>query len=181
MRGISADNTIRSLQEDRDARNERKRRVHPTRQSLDSVTACILSVKTDLNRSIGYESTARTSLQDKAKGTAEIRVRIVALETRKHQQLLDLSPSVVSTALHPSPSAASAARQSSFFVALAARQPSAPVGPTAQEPSAPMAPAARQPPTAADFPALEAPAASSPRDNTRTTKVVETHPSPGPR
>lgn len=140
MRGMSPECIIKSLQEDSNARAEGERRVNITQQSLDSVTASILSTKTDLNRPFDDKSTARTMLQDKEKGTAKIRARLAALETRQYQFLLDLLPSLAS----------------------AARQPSSPVGFAGQNPSAFVAPSARQPLATADFPVHSDPATRQP-------------------
>lgn len=62
-RGMLAEDIIKRLQEDSNAREERERRVNITRQSLDSVKASILSTRTDFNNSIDDEPTTKTMLQ----------------------------------------------------------------------------------------------------------------------
>ena len=80
MRGMSADDIIKSMQEDSDARTERERRKTQTRNSLDLVTASIPTTKADLHNSIDDESVARTILKDTEQGTVESRARLAALE-----------------------------------------------------------------------------------------------------
>lgn len=64
--------------------SEDERRKFETRQSLDSVTASILTTGADLHNSIDDELMARTVLMDKEQRTVEIRSRLAALETRHH-------------------------------------------------------------------------------------------------
>lgn len=105
MCGMSAEDTIRSMRENTDVRNERERLKVQNRQSLDLMTTSILNTQADTHKSISDGSEARTLLRDKEKGTAEIRSRLAVLETRQHQ-LLDLSAPVASAPCGPRCSAA---------------------------------------------------------------------------
>ena len=169
MCGMTADDIIASLRRDAEANTARERRATETRHSLDMVTTSILTAKIYLHASMDDEAAARTLLWDKEQGTAEIRARLAALETRQTKLLFDLSPSAAPAARQPPPSVAPVARKPLPPVGCAARQPFAPVAPAARQPSPPAASAARQPPTPADFPALAAPAAQQPpRQHTDT-------------
>lgn len=157
----------------RTRRNEHERRKNRTRQCLDSVTALILTTRADLSNSIDDEPEARSTSKDKEKETGEIRARLAALKTCKHQILSDLLPpaalavrqsssSVASPARHPLAPAGLAPRQLLPSVASANRQPLVPLDCAGRQFPPLVALATRKRSAPANFPALAAPAARKP-------------------